>query len=305
MGVFALCRFLQGCAGLLTGFSCHSVPTVEWVERDRLDSCHKKPSHAPGDTRGMVQGAQTLVYLLVGTRIGAMLLLLTRTLRRSSMNAIAARYEGFSLQRWAFFTPGSKSSATSSRGRASLLHRRHLLELLQPRIQKVPLIPPHGIRDDLRLVPPRIIQARRMHREDLRHGRKGHVHGRAAGRAERAGLDVAAVADHVPQRGVAAVLHAGARKGEVRAVAGAALALAVAALAVVLEDGLGRDLVAYGAASAAAGVCVGHLVGPFEGRGSQSSRAGRWGGSNKFVASRLGQSGGCNAKELSIQRLLR
>src|SRR6185369_10426674 len=75
-------------------------------------------------------------------------------------------------------------------------------------------------------------------------------------------LLVAAIARQLPGAGLAADRHTVAPEGEVGEVAGAAFLLALAALAVVAEDGIARDLIADRAAGTAAGIGLAHGLVP-------------------------------------------
>src|SRR5882757_6268148 len=70
--------------------------------------------------------------------------------------------------------------------------RRHLVEFRQVRIETVPGVSAHPIGDGLRLEAGGIVEAGRMHREQVRHRGKRQVDRRAAGQAEAVRLDVAA-----------------------------------------------------------------------------------------------------------------
>lgn len=125
-----------------------------------------------------------------------------------------------------------------------------------------------GIGHDLGLEARGIVQAGGADGEELRHGGEGHIDRRAAGRAEMARLLVAAIGNHLPGGGLAAELHAAAQEGEMREMAGAAFALAVAALAVIGKDRLAADLIADRPAGAAAriggaGSGLAHGLAPF------------------------------------------
>src|ERR1700676_2085931 len=99
-----------------------------------------------------------------------------------------------------------------------------------------------------------------MYGENIGHRRKRQIDRRPAGRAEGVRLDVAAVADDVPLLRVTAEFHIVARReGQIGSVPGAALALAVAALAVIHENRFGRNGITDRAAAAAAGIGFTHV----------------------------------------------
>src|ERR1700722_19154752 len=125
----------------------------------------------------------------------------------------------------------------------------------------------HRVCRRLRLVSAWIIEARGVNGEEVRHGREGQIDRRPAGGAEAARLHVPAVADHVPMRRFALELHRlPAREGQIGSVSGAARTLAVAALAVVHRNRLGRDLIADRAAGASARVRLAHVFSPSKAR---------------------------------------
>src|SRR5262245_28788891 len=142
---------------------------------------------------------------------------------------------------------------------------RHPFACLQRGIHGVPRRPTDAVGEHLRCEAARFVQAARMDRDQLRHRGKAQEDRRSADRAEGVDLHVAAVARDLPVRRLAGDLDLGPRgKGQVGAVPGAASLLAVAALAVVLEDGRVLGGVADRAARASAGVGLSHERLPVE-----------------------------------------
>ena len=142
---------------------------------------------------------------------------------------------------------------------------RHPLECRQRRIDGVPRQPADAVGEGLRHEAVRVVQAARVDRDQVRHRDEAQVDRRSADRAEGVDLHVAAVACDLPLRRLAGDRHLGARgKGQVGAVPGAASPLAIAALAVILEDGRVLGCVADRAARASAGVGLGHQRLPLE-----------------------------------------
>src|SRR6185312_1710991 len=110
--------------------------------------------------------------------------------------------------------------------------------------------------------PARIVKAGRMDRDQVRHGGERQVNRRSADRAEGMDLLVAAVPRDAPLRRRAGDLHIRPRwERQIGSVAGTASQLAIAALAVVFEDGLRLRFVPDRAARASAGIGSAHLLG--------------------------------------------
>jgi hypothetical protein len=71
--------------------------------------------------------------------------------------------------------PPAAGALSPRPGRAS--HRRHPVELGQRRVQRIPRMAAHPVRHHLRLKARGVVQAGRVHGEDVGHGPEGHVHG--------------------------------------------------------------------------------------------------------------------------------
>ena len=86
---------------------------------------------------------------------------------------------------------------------------------------------------------------------------------RSAGGAEAARFHIAAIGDDVPLLSFALERHVQlAGEGQIRSMSGATLALTVETLAVVLEQRVTGDLIADGAAGAAAGIRLAQFFSP-------------------------------------------
>lgn len=114
---------------------------------------------------------------------------------------------------------------------------------------------------DMRLYPAGFVKAGRGNRNQIRHRDKGQIDGCPAGRAESMDLFIPAIAGNAPVIRWARNFHIGSPgKAQVRSVPRAASLLAIAALAMVLEDGFIVGFISNRAAGTSAGIWFVHIA---------------------------------------------
>lgn len=151
---------------------------------------------------------------------------------------------------------------------------RHSLEFLQRGINRVPYMAPDRIRHQLRFELSRVVKAGRVDRDQFGHCCECQIDWRSTGRAKGVDFFISAVARHPPGICFACNFHIGSvRKSQIGPVASATPFLAIAALAVVLNDGLAFGFVADCAARASANICLCHYHSPPVGLVDWSSQA--------------------------------
>ena len=154
------------------------------------------------------------------------------------------------------------SSSGSNQG-ALTLARWHSLEFLQRGIERVPRMAADGVCDHLRVELARVVKAGRVDRNQFRHCDECQIDRRSTGRAEGVDLFVPAVARYPPGVRFARNCHIGSLgEGQIGSMPRATSFLAIAALAVVLEDGFAARFIADRAARASAGIGLGHCHSP-------------------------------------------
>src|SRR5207237_3123158 len=146
-------------------------------------------------------------------------------------------------------------------GMASRRHltRRHSLEFLQRGIHRVPGMAADAVRDQLRIELAWVVKGGRVDRYQFRHGGEYQVDRRSASRAEGVDLFVPTVARYPPVFRFTRNAHVGSPgEDQIGSVPRAASFLAIAALAVALDDGFAARLITNRAARTSAGIGLGH-----------------------------------------------
>ena len=139
------------------------------------------------------------------------------------------------------------------------LTRRHSLEFLQRGIHRVPAMAADAVRDQLRIELAWVVKAGRVNRYQFRHRDECQVDRRSAGRAEGVELFVPAVARDPPVFRFTRNAHIGSPgEDQIGSMPRAASLLAIAALAVALDDGCAARLITDRAARTSAGIGLGH-----------------------------------------------
>src|SRR4051794_28673662 len=120
-----------------------------------------------------------------------------------------------------------------------------------------------AVRDQLRIELAWVVEAGGVNRYQLRHRDECQVDRRSAGRAEGVVLFIPAVACHPPVFRFTQNAHVGSPgEDQVGSMPRAASLLAIAALAVALDDGFAARLVTDRAARTSAGIGLGHVHSP-------------------------------------------